>query len=189
MAINGTTPLILVQKYTYTDTEHGLKDLSLSELYDMKKYTYLEKNKSGLPIPFILSEDTGFLSVKEQTKLMSNVDYKNDFVFVSQRGNSLILDIEAKRNSPIVIAFLNLIQLFWNNIQMYKYTISYFNDGIISMNAYLGGLNISSIVGKDLYNITLVLDSGKAPFDLKSDDEKITATAGIVLSRIIGNII
>jgi hypothetical protein len=199
MAINGTTPIIIAQKYMYSGTRYTYNekgeinsimndpDIDFSDINDLKTYHNIKKIKNGLPIPFALSELFGFMGVKENARLMSNVDYTNDILFSSQRGNSLSIDVMAKKGNPIVFAFLNLLQLFWNNMKTYRYDLSYFNDGIIIMNAKLGGLNIESVEGGDYYDINVVLDSGKNPFEENNNKDELIA--GVLLNRVLGGLI
>jgi hypothetical protein len=180
MAINGNNPLILVQKYNNiitsgeTNNVNNIKVEALSLVDSLKKWQNIKdikQIKNGMPIPFILHQITGFISVQESVKLSANLNYEEGVKIQDKRQNSLEIALKAKKDNPIVLAFVFLIQSLWQDMETYNYDISYFNDGLFIKQGHIGSLSIENEPGQDIYNISITLDSGKT-FVSKFIEEK-----------------
>jgi hypothetical protein len=179
MAINGNSPLILVQKYNNIITKETsnpnnikINTLSLSDSIDKwRNIKDLKQMQNGAPIPFVLHQITGFISVQESVKLSANLNYEEGIKIQDQRQNSLDITLKAKKDNPIVLAFVFLIQSLWQNMETYNYDISYFNDGLYIKQGHMGSLSIGNAPGSDIYDINISLDSGKT-FISKFMEEK-----------------
>jgi hypothetical protein len=202
MAINGNSPLVLVQKYSNivgrgkTENPEDIKINTLSlkdSIAQWKNIKDIKQVKNGMPIPFILHRDFGFVSLQEKLKLSANLNYEEGIKIQDKRQNSIEINLRARKDEPVAIAFVLLVQSLWQSMETYNYEISYFNDGLFIKQGHMGALSIENEPGGNMFNINISLDSGETILsyylekERKKGTNKETEING-TLSRILENV-
>jgi hypothetical protein len=190
MAVNGDSPIIIVQKYnniiTGGTTNNENNDIEINKIglldgfKSWRNVKDIKQLKNGVAIPFPLRIETGLIVVDEALKLSANLNYEERVKLQDQRQNSLIVRMTAVKTNPVALAFVILAQYLWNNLQSYNYDISYFNDGLFIKQGHLGDLTIDLIPGKNLFDISLTLDNGDAfvsEFIRKKEEQNLSSNS------------
>lgn len=200
MAINGNSPIIIIQAYNNVmnkgnggvagitkyasniDTGTHIDLLSsFSKWFDIKKIKHI---KRGVPIPFILHEKTGIISVKEQKDISLNIDYEKGLIYKRQRKNSLSIQLEFNIDNIIANTLATLLEYWWGQTEEYNYDISYFNAGNFIKQGTIGNfVKTTSNDNGSLGVINLTLDAGDS-FPVALAKKQATSTTSAIIDRI-----
>ena len=200
MALNGNSPIIIIQAYkniinkgnggvagktkwsSNINTGNHI-DLfsSFAKWQDVKSIKQL---KSGVPIPFILHERTGIVSVSEEKDLSLTVDYEKGVKYQRQRKNSLSIKLNFNLDNIIANTLAGLLEYWWTNAIEYNYDISYYNAGNFIKQGHIGNFVKSTSTEKgNLAEISLSLDAG-SNFVVEMIKKDKKEKNGVIIDRV-----